>query len=250
MELSPGESVLLLSAGRDDKRAVRVAGILRQDFKVDPLPMLFMPGNPEVDDEGQDIRTAEGAARAVRKIADLKALAGMVIILPQGVTDSSASMKDVLRLLRGFFLLLQAFLLAPGKKFVVLIHSGEGNGTPALLLAEGMLGLFLSAAQEYPAVQFRTLAIGSDTDLCSALRDALDRGYPMVEMAHRGGRVFTSEWHIAPLLCKDHAGLDLHHGDVVVMSGGATGIGASWPAVLRPFIPVWSFWGGRRSSKG
>ncbi len=97
MELSPGESVLLLSAGRDDKRAVRVAGILRQDFKVEPLPMLFMPGNPEVDDEDQDIRTAEGAARAVRKIADLKALAGMVIILPQGVTDRFSKQERCFR---------------------------------------------------------------------------------------------------------------------------------------------------------
>ena len=153
--------------------------------------MLFLPGNPGAgDDEGQDIRSNEGAARAAARIAGLKSLAGMVILLPQGETDSSASMEDVSRLLRGFFILLQAFLQAPGKKFVVLIHSGEENETPARLLAEGMLGLFLSAAQEYPAVQFRTLAIGSDTDLRAALRDALDRGYPMVEMAHRAWQGF------------------------------------------------------------
>ena len=80
----------------------------------------------------------------------------------------------------------------------MLIHSGEDTETPGRLLAEGMLGLFLSAAQEYPAVQFRTLEIGRDTDLRAALGAALDRGYTMVEMAHREGRVFTSEGHIAP----------------------------------------------------
>jgi hypothetical protein len=70
----------------------------------------------------------------------------MVILLPQTGAEGSASMGDVSRLLRGFFLVLQAFLQTPGKKFVVLIHSGEENVIPAWLLAEGLLGFFLSAA--------------------------------------------------------------------------------------------------------
>ena len=68
-------------------------------------------------------------------------------------------MADVSRLLRGLFLPLKAFLQSPAKKFVVLIHSREDAETLGRLLAEGMLGLFLSAAQEYPSVQFRTLEI-------------------------------------------------------------------------------------------
>ena len=241
--MSPGESVLLLAPDRDDKHARSVADILRRDFKVDPLPMLFMPGDPDTGDEGHDIRTTEGASGAVERIAGLKSLAGMVIILPQGGEDRSESMEDVSRLLRGFFILLQAFLQTPGKKFVVLIHSGEDNTTPVRLQADGMLGLFLSAAQEYPAVQFRTLAISSDTDLDAALRDALDRGYTMVEMAYRGGRVCTFEGHIAPLLCKDPASLALSPGDVVVLSGGATGIGVHLARSLAPFQPRLVFLG-------
>ena len=90
-------------------------------------------------------------------------------------------MADVSRLLRGLFLLLKAFLQSPAKKFVVLIHSREDTETPGRLLAEGMLGLFLSAAQEYPSVQFRTLEIDRDTDLRVAL--ARCSGQRM----HRGG---------------------------------------------------------------
>ena len=63
----------------------------------------------------------------------------------------------------------------------MLIHSREDADTLSRLLTEGLLGLFLSAAQEYPAVQFRTLEIDRDTDLRLALRAALDRGL------HRGG---------------------------------------------------------------
>jgi len=43
-----------------------------------------------------------------------------------------------------------------------------------------MLGLFLSAAQEQPSVQFRVLEIGRDTGLRLALLAALDRGYTAV----------------------------------------------------------------------
>ncbi len=244
MALSPGESVLLLSPDREDKRAGKVRDILKRALRLDPLPMQFLPGNAGADnDEGEDIRTAEGAARAAERIGNLKSLAGMVVLLPQGEADRSAGMEDVARLLRGFFVLLQAFLQEPGKKFVVLIHCGEESNTPAGLLAEGMLGLFLSAAQECPAVQFRTLAIDRDTDLRAALGDALDRGYPMVEMAHRAGRVCTGEGHIAPFLSTDAAGLALRPGDVVVMSGGATGIGSHLARSLAPFHPRLVFLG-------
>jgi NAD(P)-dependent dehydrogenase (short-subunit alcohol dehydrogenase family)/acyl carrier protein len=242
--LIPGESVLILSPDREERRAAKVQDILKRDFRVDPLRLLFQPGNPGAgDDEGQDIRTDAGAASVAARIAGLGSLAGLVILLPQGEADSAASMEDVSRLLRGFFILLQTFLQAPGKKFVVLIHSGEESETPARLLAEGMLGLFLSAAPEYPAVQFRTLAIGSDPDLHTALCTALDRGYPMVEMVHRADMVWTSEGYIAPLLSTNPAGLVLRPGDVVVMSGGATGIGAHLARSLAPFHPRLVFLG-------
>jgi len=242
--LSPGESVLLLSPNRENRRAGKIQEILKQDFRANPLPMLFLPGHPgAADDADLDVRTAEGAARAADRIADLESLAGMVILLPQGETNDAASMENVSRLLRGFFILLQAFLKAPGKKFVVLIHSGEENETAAQLQAEGLLGLFLGAAAEYPAVQFRTVAVDADRNLAAAFHAALDRGYPMVEMIHRAGRVYTSEGQIAPLLCANQPGLDLRPGDVVVMSGGATGIGAHLARSLAPFQPRLVFLG-------
>jgi hypothetical protein len=146
-------------------------------------------------------------------------------------------MADVSRLLRGLFLLVKAFLQSPVKKFVVLIHSREDTETPGRLLAEGMLGLFLSAAQEYTSVQFRTLEIDRDTDLRAALRGALDRGYPVVETMHRDGGVFTSEGQVAPSTFKELSSLNLNPGDVVVMSGGATGITAHLARSLVPFAP-------------
>jgi malonyl CoA-acyl carrier protein transacylase len=243
MELSPGESVLLLSPDRDDGIARNAGDILRRDHGIDTFPMLFMRGNVGPSGEGHDIRTDEGATTAVDRIAGLSPFSGMVITLCQGGSERLRSIADVSRLLRGFFLLLKSFLQSPAKKFVVLIHSREDTETLDRLLAEGMLGLFLSAAQEYPSVQFRTLEIGRDTDLHVALRGALDKRCTVVEIIHRDGKVFTSEGHIAPSVFGDSSGLNLSLGDVVVMSGGATGISAHLARCLVPFKPRLVFLG-------
>ncbi|HEX7504036.1 MAG TPA: SDR family NAD(P)-dependent oxidoreductase [Syntrophales bacterium] len=243
MELSPGETVLLLSPERDDGIAGRVREIFRLDYGLNTFPMLFMQGNLAPGEEAHDIRSDEGALGAANRIAGMTSLAGMVITLPESVSEKLKSMADVSRLLRGLFLILKTFLESPSKKFVVLIHSRQDTESLGRLPAEGMLGLLLSAAQEYPSVQFRTLEVDRNTDLRAALRGALDRGCPVVEMIHREGKVFTSEWRMAPSVFRDHSSPNLSPGDVVVMSGGAVGIGAHLARSLAPFKPRLVFLG-------
>jgi NAD(P)-dependent dehydrogenase (short-subunit alcohol dehydrogenase family)/acyl carrier protein len=243
LELNPGEPVLLLSADRDDAISERAGDILRRDYGVDAVSMQFMQGKIAPGEEGCDILTDEGSVRAAERISGLASLAGMVITLPHGGSEKLRGMEEVSRCLRGLFLLLKTFLQSQKKKFVVLIHSREDSETRCPLLAEGMLGLFLSAAQEYPSVRFRTLEIGRDTDLREALRAALDRGCAVVEMVHRDGNVFTLEGQAVPSVFGDSAGLELNPGDVVVMSGGATGISAYLAASLVPFMPRLVFLG-------
>ena len=207
------------------------------------FPMLFMPKNLGPGIESYNLLTDAGSLRAAERISGLASFAGMVITLPQGGSARLRDMADVARLLRGLFLVLKAFLQSPAKKFVVLIHSREDTETLGGLLAEGMLGLFLCAAQENPSVQFRTLAIDPDTDLRAAFGGALDRGYPVVEMIHRDGRVFTSEGRVAPSVFNGPASLNLSPGDVIVMSGGAAGITAHLARSLAPFRPRLVFLG-------
>ena len=259
IELSPGESLLLLSPDRDDVFAGKTGEILRRDYGVATFPMPYMQGRLIPGEEGHDILTDEGAAMAAERISGMASLAGMIIALPQGGSGKLTSMADVSQLLRRLFLSLKAFLQSPKKKFVLLIHYREDTETFGPLLAEGMLGLFLSAALEYPSVQFRTLEIESDTDLHVALRNALDRGCPVVELIHRDGRVFTSQGESAPSLFEDSPALKLNAGDVVVMSGGQPASAPTWRPVSSPSCPVWSSWGerlwikaatGRRRSPG
>ncbi|MBA3013182.1 MAG: SDR family oxidoreductase [Proteobacteria bacterium] len=246
MELSPGESVLFLSSDQDDKIAQRTGDILRTDYRVKTFPMGVLQESLDSGKTGHDIRTEKGALQAADKIATLLPVSGMVITLGQDGPIISSSMADVSQLLKGFFVLLKAFLESPAKKFILLIHSGEDIETPVRLLTQGMLGLFLSAAQEYPSIQFRTLAIEKDTDLQKAVHNALDRGCKLVEMIHQDGKLLTSEGGLAPSIFRDSSGLNLNPGSVIVMSGGATGISAYLARGLAPFMPRLVFLGRTR----
>ena len=243
MELSPGEAVLLLSPDQDDALAKSAGDLLHQVYGVDTFPLPFMPEHLGRGEEGHTILTAAGVTRASERISSLASLAGLVITLPQGGSKQLAGMANLSRLLTGIFQLLKAFLQSPARKFVVLIHAREDTDTHGRLLTEGLLGLFLSAAQEYPAVQFRTLEIDRDTDLLLALRAALDKGCAAVELIHREGKTFTSQGHLAPAVFGDLPSLKLNPGDVVVMSGGATGISAHLARSLVPFAPRLVFLG-------
>ena len=236
IKLSQGESVLFLSPDRDDEIAKNVGDIFRQDYGVDTIPMLFMQAKG-TGQEGYDILTDEGSCKVSQRISGLSSLAGMVITLPKGWSGKLKGIADVSRLLRGLFLPLKAFLQSPAKKFVVLIHCRDDAETLGRLPAEGMLGMFLSAAQEYSSVQFRTLEIDRAADLRAALCSALDRGYTEVEMIHCDGKVFTSEGYVAPSIFRNLSSLNLNPGDIVVMSGGASGISAHLARGLVPFRP-------------
>jgi len=230
LALGPGEAVVLLSPDREDALARSAGELLRKGYGVETVPLSYLP-------EHADLRTAAGVARLSKKISGLDARAGLVITLPRGQSQRSISMAEVSRLLAGLFQLAQAFLQPPARKFVVLLHTREGLDTPGRLLAEGLLGLFLSASQEQPSTQFRTLEVDRATDLPLALRAALDRGCPAVELIHREGRLLTSQALGAPAVFRGAPSLELNPGDVVVLSGGATGIGAHLARGLAPFAP-------------
>ncbi|HJX14144.1 MAG TPA: SDR family NAD(P)-dependent oxidoreductase, partial [Candidatus Deferrimicrobiaceae bacterium] len=243
---SPGEAVLLLSPNQDDALARSAGDLLRQDYGVDTFALPFMPEPLGPGEEGRDILTDAGFTRTSEKISGLASLAGLVIALPEGGLERLAGMADVSRLLTGLFQLLKAFLQSPTRKFVVLIHAREDTDTLGRLLTEGLLGLFLSAAQEHPAVQFRTMEIDRNTDLPLALRAALDKGCAAVELIHRDDRIFTSQGHLAPAVFGDPPTQKLNPGDVVVISGGGTGISAHLARALVPFAPRLVFLGRTR----
>jgi acyl carrier protein len=83
MELSPGESVLLLSPGSNDEIAGDAGDILRRDYGVDTIPLRFTQGKLGPGKEGRDILTDEGSVKVSERISGMASLAGMVITVPR-----------------------------------------------------------------------------------------------------------------------------------------------------------------------
>ncbi len=95
-------------------------------------------------------------------------------------------MQEVSRLLKGFFSLLKSFLDSPAKKFVLLVHkTGETGGRSAPV--RRFAGMFLSAAQEFGSVQFRTVRLDDKDELRDAIRGSLDRSQKVIETIYRDG---------------------------------------------------------------
>ncbi len=235
LEVDSMESVAVFSAVGGTGLRKEVAGLLRRDHGVTTVPVSFMKDPSNTEEKGFDLLTSDPDPIPEEWLDQVKSLSGMVIIIDDLLEESLGGIEDVPRVLGGFFLLLKTFVESPKKKFVLLINKSQNEHGAGLLLSEGLLGMFLSAAQEFSSVQFRTVKIEGQTDLSSAIRGALDRNRTVIETIVRKGEVFTRVGRVVPLTFEDAHGIRLGAGDVVVLSGGGYGITARLARTLAPY---------------
>jgi NAD(P)-dependent dehydrogenase (short-subunit alcohol dehydrogenase family) len=184
---------------------------------------------------GSDLSTPEGADDLAKRLSGLERLAGMILVMEgAGALDS---MEAASPLLTGIFRLLKAFVVSPSKAFCLLMHRDLLPHTPAAVAAEGVLGMFLAAAQEYASVLFRSAALDQRSPLKEAMEKTLDADTRLIQMRFRKGEAFTSKARAKPLAFADAPSLGIHAGDVVVVSGGARGISAHLARALALFRP-------------
>ena len=234
VELASGDAVIILSAGRPTRLSRKLAEVFSRDYGVLTTSLAFMKKGSDLGAAGFDIRTEREASRAAVRLREIAPTAGLVFVVDDVLDGRIEKMEDVSRLLQGLFLLVKAFLQSPARKFVFLVGYGEDAKGHSGLIAEGMLGLFLSAGLEYGSVQFRTLRLDKDTDLGYAIRCALDTSRPTIENIYRRGEAFSSAGHVNPSLFRNEPHLDMGPGDVVVLAGGGRGITSH---LARAFIP-------------
>ena len=235
VELSPLESVTIFSATSGTGLRKIAGDVFRRDYGVSIVPLTFIEQGMGAENEGFDLGTDEGALKAAERLGRTEALAGMVFIVDEAAPTEQLSMKDLSRLLKGFFCVLKAFLESPAKKFVLLLHKSGPNESAGRLLAEGLLGMFLSAAQEFGSVQFRTVRIYDDDELTDAIRGSLDRGQKVIETIYNKGDLVSPKGQCLPSVFDESEGLELGPEDVVVFSGGGYGITSFLARSLVPF---------------
>jgi malonyl CoA-acyl carrier protein transacylase len=234
VELTPLDSVVVLSPGSGAGLRKRVGDVLRRDYGCSIFPMSFLGESQDAERGAFDLRTAEGASSAAVAIHNIESLAGLAIVLDNEIETGMRSVEDVSLVLEGFFSLLKAFLDSSDKRFVILVKLPGRPWGMTRVLMEGLLGLFLGAHHEFAGVLFRTVRIDGEADIRDVIRGTLDRSQKYAETTFEGGRTLTLAGEAAPILFSDEPRLKFGDDDVILFSGGCSGI---MPALARSLVP-------------
>lgn len=234
LQLKSGQAVALLHLGGDGELAQDAAGLCQGQWQSPVIQLeLLGLGGPK---DSFDLRTPEGAAAAVQRLSETPQLAGLLLILDRAA-DQLLTLDDVPPLLTGLFQAVQILLNSSAKEFCLLLTRNLAPDGPARVLAEGLLGMFLAAAQEYPDFLFRSAALDRDTDLQAAFSLALNTGFSLVQLIYQGSQALALKAVVEPAPWQPEPGLGLQPGDVVVVSGGARGVTPYLIRTLAPFSP-------------
>jgi NAD(P)-dependent dehydrogenase (short-subunit alcohol dehydrogenase family) len=205
---------------------------LEGKWKAKPLPLDCLAQGGALD-----MRTSQGAQNASRKIREARSLAGLVLVLEGGPQPVLSGAEDVSAFLTGFFGCLKGLMNSKSKPFCLLVLRGVLPESPEGVAGEGVLGMFLAAAHEYPSVLFRSVSLDTNTDFPSAMDRALDTGNPIIQWTYHGQEAFSIKASHAPLSLTGRSGLELGPEDVVVISGGAKGVTWHIARALAAFKP-------------
>ncbi len=235
LAIKPGQYVGILRMHPESGLAEDLSRLVTDRFGVHTLIIDCLEKN---NTGGFDITTDEGALNAAQKLSDSDALAGLILAIDGTLPNSRLSgPEDIPAFLTGYFQSFKSLVRSKSKAFCLSLQKGVRPHTPEALAAEGVMGMFLAAALEYPSLLFRSLAIDIDTDieLTKVLDTALDAGNPLIQLTCRKDQIFSTRTVNEPLTLAGEPGIKLAAGDVVVISGGAKGVTYRIVRALAPF---------------
>ncbi len=214
--ITAGGHVLLLALGVDDSEVRRVLET-EYGLQVTSLTVTWNEERPGTI----DLRLAERAQQKVLEIARKNPLSGLVLL---SEARDTLLPGDVSVFCTGFFAVLQVLLKSAQRSFCLHLSEEHGNNGVADMLAEGILGIFLSAGLEYQGMLFRSFRNGIEAGVRQGLKQALDAGLQPVDLVYADGRIVTNVLAREPLPYRKQPLLQIGGQDVVLVSGGARGI--------------------------
>jgi len=230
LALTPDQQVAVLGMHPQSALAAEVTRLLENRFGAYCLHLDCLNGT-------FDLRTAEGARNAAQRLKEAQSLAGLVLVLEADSQSLLAGPEETAAFLSGFFGCLKCLMGSKNRVFSLSLLRGIQSHAADTAAAEGVLGMFLAAALEYPSMLFRSVALESRTDVQNALDFALDTDNPLIELSYHDQKPFSIKATNAPLSLGHPSELALKAGDVVVISGGARGVTYHIAQALAPFKP-------------
>ena len=239
VELSPMDSVVIVSAATSDL-CKQVGDAFRRDYGVNILHWNMLENEWAESYMGSDLRSSDGVAAMCEKLDRLESVSGLVVVIDQTFNSYIKDPSQLSGLLTGYFLVLKKFLESKSKKLAFTVRKADGI---AEVLEEGILGMFLTGALEFSSVQFRSLSLEQGYELRSAMRSALDRNYKPIRMISSESEILTESGFVDPLVFESGERMQLSGEDVIVISGGCSGITSSLALGLSVFKPIIVFIG-------
>ena len=230
LALTPDQQVAVLRMHPQSSLAAEVTRLLENRFGAYCLHLDCSNGR-------FDLRTTEGAQNAAQRLKEAQSLTGLVLVLEADSQSLLAGSEEAAAFLSGFFGCFKCLMESKKRVFSLSLLRGVQSHASDAAAAEGVLGMFLAAAHEYPSMLLRSVALESRTDLQDALDFALDTGNPIIEVIYHDQKPFTIKATSAPLSLTHPPEIVLDAGDVVVISGGAKGVTYRIAQALAPFKP-------------
>jgi malonyl CoA-acyl carrier protein transacylase len=233
--LTKEDRVVILSPDTSSRSATDAADWLKERFGAQIEKAGYLTASSASDqrtfDFAADVSSGE---QCVAKVSTASA-AGLVIVTDDRINTGVTDGGRLSTVLSSLFIVVRDFLDSPSKKLVLLLDSSGDSSSPAGELAQGTLGMFLSLVHEFSSVQFRTVRLSPGADLSRALESALDRGSRIVELIAADTGLYTRKGEAAPAYVTDEPQLRLSREDVILFTGGASGITSHLAGGLAPF---------------
>ncbi|MCL5124085.1 MAG: SDR family NAD(P)-dependent oxidoreductase [Deltaproteobacteria bacterium] len=241
LELSPLDSIVIIGPTTSEDLCRQAGDIFRRDYGVHIDFFFYNPSNSVSEGPVVDLLSDSDVAAIKESILRQESIAGLVLITDEVFETRYSDTAFLSDFLAGFFKIFKEFIDKPTKKMAVCLQAGAE--APSAFL-EAVTGMFLSAALEFSSVQFRTMFLDSPADLRMALRSSMDRSKKPTQMICRDGELYALQGEVSPILVHDGpAGLQPGKNDVILVSGGLTGVSAELARALAPFRPKLIFVG-------
>ena len=237
LEFSKDDTVIILSAAGKSPIALELKKLLEHRRGVSCRIVSFLQSGKFWSRRPLDIRDETSVAQFAEKFFNTGNLAGIVLLFDEFFDSLFREEEDLPRFLTGFFSCFKAFLHSPDKKFFLLMQNGNNPGGLGRVASEGITGILLSAIKEHPTVRFKSLRIDASTPLESVVNDAIDKNSPIVEYSYREGKTSTLGTIVQPVRISNKPLLSLGPEDIIVVSGGSTGVTWRFLKTLIPFGP-------------
>ena len=234
LSLKPGQAVAVFGADQSSPLSTDLCRSLEHRFGASPM---YLNCLGQGKGGSFDLRTAEGTNKAAHRLGEVQSLAGLVLVLDGGLSAVLSGMEDVSSFLTGFFSCFKRLVNSKGKAFCLLLRRGLSPHSPEGMAAEGVLGMLLAAAHEYPSMVFRSVSLDALTDIEKALDLALDTESRIIHYFFHDQEPFSMKAVNRPLSLVDKPEFELGTEDVVVISGGAKGVTWHIARALAPYRP-------------